>query len=71
MAKVLMFPQKKKLPKGVEDHVYGIAKEYVATLKAAAMLMEIQDKDLTQEEITEMVGDAFTDGLSKAIDELE
>ena len=42
MAKVVMFPQQKKLPKCVEERLYEIAKDYVATLKAAVMLMDLE-----------------------------
>lgn len=71
MAKVLMFPQKKKLPKGMEESLTKIAKDYVATLYATVTLMELEADKPTQEEIMEMVGQVFTDAIYEAIDELE
>ena len=71
MAKVLMFPQKKKLPTGMEESLTKIAKDYVATLYATVTLMELEDDKPTQEEIMEMVGQVFTDAIYEAIDELE
>lgn len=71
MAKVVMFPQKKKLPKCVEEELYKVAKDYVATLKVAVMLMDLEQDKPTQEEIMELIGTAFARGISDAIDELE
>ncbi len=71
MAKVVMFPQKKKLPKGVEEDIRKIAKDYVGTLYAAAILMDLESDKPTQEEIMELVGIAFTEGIYEAIEELE
>ena len=71
MAKVVMFPQKKKLPKGLEENLHIIAKDYVATLKAIVMIMELEADKPTQEEIMELVGAAFADGINEAIEEME
>ena len=71
MANVVMFPQKKKLPKGVEESIYKIAKEYVATLRAAAILLDLEENKPTQEEIMELVSEAFAKGIYEAIDEMD
>lgn len=71
MAKVLMFPQKKKLPKGLEEHLHEVAKEYVLTLNGIVVLMELEEDKPTYEEVLEMVADAFSEGIYKAIEDLE
>ena len=71
MAKVVMFPQKKKLPKGVEEHLCEIAKDYIATLRSAVILMDLELDKPTQEEIMALVEEAFTKGIYEAIDELD
>lgn len=71
MAKVYMFPQKKKLPKGVEERLYEVAKEYVEVLYSAAILMDLERDKPTPEELMEMVGMAFAEGIYKAIDEMD
>lgn len=71
MAKVMMFPQKKKLPKCVEEELRKIAKDYVGVLHAAVMLMDLELDKPTQEEMMELVGAAFADGIYEAIEELE
>ena len=71
MAKVLMFPQKKKLPKGVEERLYEVGKEYIEVLYAAMVLMDATDLDKpTYEEVLMLVSEAFADGINDAIDEL-
>lgn len=72
MAKVVMFPIKKKLPKEVEDRLHEIAKEYVETLSATMVLFGIEDAgDPNCEEIFELIGLTFAEGIVKAVDELE
>ena len=71
MAKVLVFPQKKKLPKIMEERLIGIAKEYVETLYGAMMLMDLESDKPTYEEVLEMVNNAFSEGVEEAIEELE
>ena len=71
MAKVVMFPQKKKLPKGVEEEIRKIAKDYVGVLNAAIMLMDLEEDKPTQEEMMELVATALANGISEAIEELE
>ena len=71
MAKVIMFPQKKKLPKGVEERLREIAKEYVNVLYSVAVLMDLEQDKPAPEEVMEMVGMAFADGICEAIDEMD
>ncbi len=71
MAKVVMFPQKKKLPKGMEEELSKIAKGYVATLRAILILAELESDPPTYEEILELVEQAFTKGIYEAIEEME
>ena len=71
MAKVVMFPQKKKLPKGVEEDLFRVAKDYVGVLRAAAMLLALEADRPTDEEMMELVGEAFAKGILEAIDEME
>lgn len=71
MAKVVMFPRKKKLPKGVDEELRKIAKDYVGVLHAAVMLMNLEEDKPTQEEMMELVAIAFADGIAEAIEELE
>lgn len=71
MAKVYMFPEKKKLPKCVEEHLHEIAKEYVGTIRSAVLLMDLERDKPTQEEMMELIGTAFAEGITKAIEELD
>ena len=71
MARVVMFPKKKKLPKCVEEELYKIAKEYVGVLKTAVLLMDLEQDKPTQEEMMELVGEAFAKGIYDAIEEME
>lgn len=72
MAQVLMFPEKKKLPKHIEEAVRKNAKEYAELLCATIALL---DKDglgqMEVEEIIALVSEAYSEGLSEAIDEME
>ena len=71
MAKVLMFPQKKTLPSGMEKELYRVAKEYVETLYAIITLFELQEDKPTYDEVLDMVAEAFSDGIYEAISELD
>lgn len=71
MVKVMMFPQKKKLPKGMGNELHKIAKNYVETLYATVVLMELEADKPTREEIMDLVEIAFTEGIYEAIEELE
>lgn len=72
MAKVIVFPQKKRLPKGLEERVHEIAKEYIEVLYASLILLvgeEYTTEDL--DEVHEMVAMVYAEELRKAIDDLE
>ena len=71
MAKVYAFPMKKKLPSGAEERIKQIAKEYVEAIYAAATLMNLTGDPPTTDEMQEMFGAAFAEGIIEAIDELE
>ena len=72
MAKVYVFPEKKRLPKGVEKGIHRIAKEYVEALCATAILFGIEDNfDEGFDEVYNLVNEAFVIGLANAMDELK
>ena len=70
MAKVVQFPMKKKLPKGIEDDLHRIAKEYTETLFAALMLCNLDD-EYELDEVFELIEETYAEGLYKAVTELE
>ena len=70
MAKVYVFPSKKRLPSGMKDELQRIAKDYVAVLYAIVELLQLDDETLTDEEIMELVAEVFSEGIYEAIDEL-
>lgn len=72
MAEVLLFPQKKKLPKEIEKCLYKTAKEYVETVNELVVLLEVDmDDDSQYEEILNMVQETFTKAILTAVNELE
>ncbi len=72
MAKVIVFPQKERLPKGLEKEVHRLAKEYIEVLYASLNLLAGDRADKEElDRINEMVAVAYVEGLIKAIDELE
>lgn len=72
MAKVLMFPQKKKLPKCIEERLMEITKEYVELLQALVVLLDIDVDDEEQyNEVLEMVQETFAKGIIAAVEEME
>lgn len=71
MAQVVMFPQKKKLPKGIEEDLHKIAKQYVEVLYATAVLFDLEQDKPTYEELMGLIATAFAEGISNAIDELD
>ena len=72
MAKVLMFPQKKKLPQCIEKRLSEITREYVEVLQALIVLLDIDISDDSQyEEVLELVQEAFAKGILEAISEME
>ena len=72
MAKVVMFPQKKRLPAGIEERLTEITKEYVEVLQALIVLMDIDVTDEQQyNEVLELIQEAFAQGIMSAIEEME
>lgn len=71
MATVYAFPTKRKLPGGMEKEIHRVAKHYVEALYAITTLFALEEDKPTQEEIMELVANAFTDGIFNAIEELD
>ena len=72
MAKVYMFPQKKKLPSSLEDRLNKIGREYIELLYASLSIMCIDSSDQAEmEEITALVTQAYADGMLEAINEMD
>lgn len=71
MSKVYAFPIKRKLPGGMEKELHNIAKNYIETLYAIMFLLDVEADKPTYDEVLEMVEAAFTDGIYKAIEELD
>ena len=70
MAKIVLFPQKKRIPSGMKDELHRIAKDYVAVIYAIADLMELEAESITEDEIAELVAEVFGEGIFEAIEEL-
>ena len=71
MGKVLLFPQKKRLPKSLEEKLHEIAREYVEVLFASLNLLSDEEASIERmDEVTEMVSNAYYEGLNNAVDEL-
>lgn len=72
MAQVYMFPEKKKLPKHIEDAVRRNAKEYMGLLYGSLMLLgEGGTNQMKHEDIVDLVTEIYLDGLNDAIDEMD
>lgn len=71
MAKVYAFPTKRELPKGMEEELKKVAKNYVEVLYATVVLLDLEEDKPTYEEVMELVAEAFADGIYEAIDELD
>ena len=72
MAKVYMFPEKKRLPKGIEKRLNEITKEYVEVLQALIVLLDVDVSDDQQyNEVLLMVQEAFARGILAAVEEME
>ena len=72
MAKVIMFPEKKRLPSGIEKRLNEITKEYVEVLQALIILLDIDVSDDNQyNEVLELIQEAFANGILAAIEEME
>lgn len=71
MAKVYMFPTKRKLPSRMEKDLHRVARDYVAILKAITVVLNLESDPPTNEEVMDLVGAAFAEGILEAIDELD
>lgn len=72
MAQVYVFPEKKKLPKRIEEGVKKNAREYMELLYGTLLLLSEEGVDqMSYEEIVQLVTEAYLDGLNDAIDELD
>ena len=72
MAKVLMFPQKLKLPSSIEERFMALTKEYVELLQALIVLLDVDIEDEAQyNEVLEMVQETFANGIIAAVEEME
>ena len=68
MAKVLMFPQKKVIPRSIQKRLDEIAKEYVETIEALIILFDIDlSNESEYEEALELVQTAFTESIMKTV----
>ena len=72
MAKVYAFPEKKKLPKHIEDGIRRNAKEYMGLLYGSIMLLgEGGLNQMEHGDIVALVTEVYLDGLNDAIDEMD
>lgn len=72
MATVYDFPVKKKLPKHLEQRLYGIAEDYIDALyDALEILCEDEENYDEMYGVTELVGIAFVEGLNDAVEKYE
>ena len=72
MAKVVMFPQKKRLPKCIDERLRKITKDYVEVLQALIVLLDVDVEDEQQyNEVLDMVQESFVEGMLEAIGEME
>ena len=71
MGKVLLFKQKKELPKAMEEEIHRIAKDYMKVLYAAFEYFEDECNSREEmEEVNSLVVIAYANGIEKAINEL-
>lgn len=71
MGEVLLFKQKKELPKAMEEKLHRIAKDYMEVLYAAFEYFEDEcNAHEEMEEVNRLVVSAYADGIEKAIHEL-
>ena len=72
MAKVYVFPEKKKLPVNLENRLKEIAKEYMEMVYAVAVFYGIKDSDdPSYMEVMDLVAVAFAEGIIEAVDEMD
>lgn len=69
MCEVYMFPQKKSLPKNLEEQLYRAAKDHIEALYASLMILS--SDGTTKEEALDLVSIVYANGLEKAVEELE
>lgn len=71
MAKVYMFPEKKKLPANLEKRLKELSKEYMEVVYAIAVLFEVEDPDQPEYmELMELIAEAFGEGVAEAMTEI-
>lgn len=71
MAQVYMFPEKKRIPKSMEERLNQIAKDYVDVLYATLVVMSAGDQTLEHiDEIHDLVAETYAEALIKAVEEL-
>ena len=71
MGEVLLFKQKKELPKAMEEEIHRIAKDYMEVLYAAFDYFEDECNSYEElEAVNNLVVSAYADGIEKAINEL-
>ena len=71
MTKIYAFPEKKRLPSGMKEELYKVAKDYVGVLYGIVTLFDLEADKPTYDEVMDMVAEAFRDGIYEAIGELE
>lgn len=72
MATVYEFPVKVKLPKEVEEQLYGIAWDYVDALYSAIdSVYEDGMSEYEMGEVSKLVNETFTNGVADAIENLD
>lgn len=72
MAEVLLFPQKKRIPTSFDERFGEIAKQYVETLQALVVLLDVNlDNTSEYEETLGLVQESFIRGIIKAAEEME
>jgi hypothetical protein len=71
MAKVYMFPEKKKLPANFGEQIWKLGKEYMQTVYAVAKVLGVDDPDQPEYmEVMELIAEAFGEGISAAMIEI-
>ena len=71
MGEVLLFKQKKELPKAMEEELHRIAKDYMEVLYAAFEYFEDEcNSHEEMKEVNSLVVSAYADGIEKAINKL-
>ena len=72
MAKVYVFPEKKKLPKHIEDSIRRNAKEYMELLYGSLMLLgEDGLNQMEHGDVVALVTEVYLEELNDAIDEMD